>query len=91
MLDIEDAIKTNNYLLELVGRYAKKTEVISIPVLSFFMAQYASLPEIVALGMGATAVAAQAADVFKEWKARQREIEKNQLFFYYKAGQMLRV
>ena len=91
VLDIEDAIKTNRYLFELVSRYASKPEAFTIPVLALFMAQYASFPEIVSLAMGATAVMAQAADVFREWKEKQREIEKNQLFFYYKAERLLRV
>lgn len=28
--------------------------------------------------------------VFKEWKEKTKEIERNQIYFYYKAGEMLK-
>ena len=89
VLDIEDAIKSNHYLLQLASRYANKHETLAIPVLAVFMAQFSSLPEIVSLAMGTAAVAAQIVDVYREWKEKQREIEKNQLFFYYRVGKLM--
>lgn len=89
VLEIEDAIKSNHYLFQLASRYANKHETLAIPVLAVFMAQFSSLPEIVSLAMGTAAVAAQIVDVYREWKEKQREIEKNQLFFYYRAGRLM--
>jgi uncharacterized membrane protein YebE (DUF533 family) len=61
--------------------------------LGLLLSQLSALPQIITLA-STIGVAAGAASImheaYKEWKKKQIEIEHNQLFFYYRAGAMLR-
>jgi len=88
---LEDEVKANSYLRQLVHRVAKDPLV---------------LPASSALGMmlsttfHASTIASQVAsaiagggllafEAYKEWKEENRKTEENLFFFYYKAGKLL--
>jgi hypothetical protein len=52
------------------------------------LGQAANLPEFTALGLGAGVTLAALKSV-SEWREKNQEIERNQLYFYYKAGDLL--
>ncbi len=88
VLEIEEACKSNRILLRLIPDLIEKP---LIPAsLAILIGQANQLPEIVADGLGLVAGASVTAlRSVREWRERNREIEGNQLYFYYKAGKML--
>jgi hypothetical protein len=100
MLDIEEALRTNKYLAELVVKLSERP--LTIPAgscLSLVVDELASLPDrwnqtwhqMLATGIGAALGAGVVAyDAFRSWKREREAIERNQLFFYYGAGERLR-
>lgn len=91
ILEIEEAVRSNSYLTTLARRFADKPLVVpSGSALAMLMSQLSAVPQVVtqALGVGATA-GLVAYDAYKEWQKQKPSTERNQLYFYYKAGQLL--
>jgi hypothetical protein len=91
ILDLEEAVKTNKYLLSVLRKVADKPLTIpSASALGILMSKLSSLPDIAsqAFGLGA-ASGLLAYDAYKDWLNDKRKIEDNQLYFYYKAGTLL--
>jgi len=91
ILDIEDAVKSHSYLATLTRKFVDKPLTIaSGSALALLMSQLSALPHIIseALPIGVTS-AAVAYDAYKEWQQNNEAVEKNCLFFYYKAKGML--
>ena len=91
VLEIEEACQSNRFVTKLLRQLAESP--LTLPgssALGLLLSQATALPGMVAqalsLGAGASVVALQAA---KEWHDRQREIERNQVYFYYEAGRRL--
>jgi hypothetical protein len=91
ILEIEEAVRSNSYLATLTRKFADKPLVIpSGSALAMLMSQLSAVPEVVtqALGVGAAA-GLVGYDAYKEWQKQKQATERNQLYFYYKAGQLL--
>lgn len=90
VLDIEGAVRTNPSLLELATRKLVGAPALSTSVFSFIVAQLTSLTTITNLAMAASVGLGTAVyDAFKESQKGQRAVEQNQLYFYYRAGELL--
>jgi hypothetical protein len=92
IIDIAEAVRSNKYLSELTSRYVDRAvTALGMGSIGVLLSQYASLPDIAALaltvGLPATAIAQK---TYRAWRQKQREIEQNELYFYYRAADMLR-
>jgi hypothetical protein len=90
ILDIEDEVKANPYLIELARNWINKSLLVAGGSALAVTLSNLSLPSIAALSIGAivnTAITIR--DTNKEWSKNQRAVEKNSLFFYYRAGKLL--
>ena len=91
ILEIEEAVQSNNYLKEL-ARCAidKPLEVTTTSALGLAMSKATFLGDVglsvMGVGLGAGVVALKA---WQEHVEKRKDIENNQVFFYYKAQEML--
>ncbi len=87
ILDIEDSVKSNNYLSKLVRKAADKPlSIVSGSALGLLMSPLSELPALLTTSMGLAASASLVAyDVYKDWKESVTKTQQNNLFFYYKA------
>jgi len=90
VLEIEEECKSNRYLSKLLYTATKSSW--QIPAgLGVIISKLAEVSNIsataIGLAMGAGTVAYNA---LHEWKEKTREIEQNQIYFYYKAEKMLK-
>jgi hypothetical protein len=91
ILDIEEAVRSNNYLTALTRKFADKP--LAVPggsALAMLMSHLSAVPDVVsqALGIG-VASGVIAYDAYKEWQKGRQTAEQNQLYFYYRAGELL--
>jgi hypothetical protein len=91
VLDLEEAVKTNKYLIALLRKVVDKPLTIpSASALGILMSKLSALPDIASQAFGlASASGLLAYDAYKDWLKDKRKIEENQLYFYYKAGTLL--
>ena len=91
ILDIEESIRSNTYLRELTHKLATKTIVVgSESAFGLLLSSFSDLPKMVAASLGiAVGIATIAWDTARERSNRLKEIERNQLYFYYRSGQVL--
>ena len=91
VLDLEEAVKTNKYLIALLRKLADKPLIIpGASALGILMSKLSALPDIASQAFGvASASGLLAYDAYKDWLNDRRRIEDNQLYFYYKAGTLL--
>jgi hypothetical protein len=89
LLEIEEECKSNRYLIKLLNIVAKSSW--EIPAgLGVIISKLAEVSNISATAIGMTIGAGTVAyNALYEWKEKTKEIEKNQMFFYYKTGKML--
>jgi hypothetical protein len=93
ILEIEEAMHSNNYLSALAQKTLEKP--IAIPAgtaLAIAVSQVSSLPDIAvyAAGIGTAAGTATIAyQAYIDWKQKTEKIEQNRLFFYYKTAKRL--
>jgi hypothetical protein len=87
ILNIEEEIRSNRFLMELAQRLVPAAGV----GLSALAVSMSNLPNaaLAALAMGATAGTATIIQAYREWAEKRRAATQNQLYFYYKAGQLL--
>jgi hypothetical protein len=90
VLDIEDVVKSKRSLFELATRKVVDKPALTGSIFSFIVSKLSALPTIasaaMAIGVGtATAIY----DAIKEAQNQARTVEQNQLYFYYRAGQLL--
>jgi hypothetical protein len=90
VLDVEDTVKSNSSLLALATRKLADKPALSTSIFSFIVSQLSTLPTImnlaIAAGIGATTAFY---DAFKEAQKQRLSVEQNQLYFYYRAGELL--
>lgn len=86
VLEIEEAYKSNKLLSRLIPNYFTEGSVPSF--LGVILDKAANLPELTVLGLGAGATLATLKTV-REWREKNEAMERNQLYFYYKAGKMI--
>jgi hypothetical protein len=91
ILDIEEAVRSNNYLGMLTRKFADKP--LAVPggsALAMLMSHWSDIPGVVAQAIGVGAASALVAfDAYKDWQEQHQTTEQNQLYFYYKAGRLL--
>ena len=88
ILDIEEAVRANGSLRELLLR-AVRPEALGAG-LGLMLGSLAALPDIAALALGSgTAVTATGREAYKEWREARGNIESNQMYFYYGARERL--
>lgn len=89
ILEIEEECKTNKYLLELVNTFTENPLEIPIvgEITGAFISKLSSILNISAQAIGLTVgTGVVAYKAFKKWKEKTKNIEANQMFFYYRAG-----
>jgi hypothetical protein len=70
--------------------FEEKKVIVGASALGVLLASASDLPNTIAQFMPTTAgVAAVLYKAEKEWREKNEEVERNQLFFYYKAGKFL--
>ena len=97
VLELEDEEKSNSFLSKLTTKVAEKSlqlggAVSASGAVSALAVRMLNLPltDVAALAAGPAIVAGGVAyTAYKEWREKQKEIEGNSLFFYYKAGSLL--
>ncbi len=86
ILDIEDAVKSNALIRALLSRSTRTLMVGTTSGLGLLLSGVAELSDIAAtalgFGIGTAAVGGQA---ISEWRDKHRAIERNQLYFYFRA------
>jgi hypothetical protein len=90
VLEIEEECKLNKYLSKLL--YSATKSSWEIPAgLGVIISKLAEVSNIsataIGLAIGAGTIAYKA---LHEWKEKTKEIETNQMFFYYKVGELIR-
>lgn len=88
ILDIEEAIGANKYLKHIVSRASKNPLIVpSTSSLGLMVSSLGNFPNVSATALGAVAGGGVLLyNALEDWKAKNKEIERNQLYFYYKAG-----
>jgi hypothetical protein len=90
ILDIEEEIRSNNFIAELARKAVDVPVVLSGGSALALAVTTLGLSGIAALAVGAVVGGGKAAyDAYTEWSEKQRETGQNQLFFYYRAGHLL--
>ena len=89
LLEIDEECKSNRYLSKLLYTATKTTWEIPA-TLGVAISKLAEVSNISATAIGMTIGAGTVAcNALYEWKEKTKEIEKNQMFFYYKARKLL--
>jgi hypothetical protein len=90
LLEIEEAVGDDKYLRQLAGNLVGDAKTYASGGLTLAVAMFAHVPNLVAaatgLGVGAATAAGQAA---WDHARSNREMERHQLFFLYKLGDLL--
>ena len=97
VMELEDEEKSNSFLSKLTAKVAEKSlqlggAVSASGAISALAVRMLNLPltDVAALAAGPAIVAGGVVyTAYKEWRDKQKEIEGNSLFFYYKAGSLL--
>jgi len=91
ILEIEEQVKSNSYIGRLVKTATTEPLVVAPSSgLGVLVSALSALPILSSIGLGVAAGAAVSlAKSAHDWSARKQEIEKNQLYFYYKAGKLI--
>lgn len=90
VLEIEDAVNSNQSLLALCTRKIGDKNVVLNSLFSFVVSNFTDLPKITGLMLAAgVGSASLAIEVWNEWVKQKTSVEKNQLYFYYSAKNLL--
>jgi hypothetical protein len=90
LLEIDEECKSNRYLSKLLYTATKSSW--EIPAgLGVIISKLAEVSNISATAIGlAIGAGTVAYKTLHEWKEKTKEIERNQIYFYYKTGKMLK-
>lgn len=89
VLDIENACKSNKALLEIVNRSLTHPGVVTTSALGIALSKLSQFPDVFIALSVAAGITLGAYEAFKERRQAIEEVEKNQLYFYYRAGKLL--
>lgn len=91
VLEIEEEVRSNKLLRKLVHKYVDKPLVLpGTSAIGLLLSSVSELPKVVAQALSlAAGSAALALDAAREWREETELIERNQLFFYYRLGELL--
>jgi hypothetical protein len=86
VLDIDEAYKSNKFIVSLVKKIADKPLILpSTSVIGFLMSQASNVPSVVTQSLSLVAGSAIIGlEAVQDWQQKNQEIEKNQLYFYYR-------
>jgi hypothetical protein len=88
--EIEEEIRANSFMAELARKAVDVQVVVSGGTALALAVTTLGLDAIASLAVGGAVGGFKAAyDAYREWDKRNREVEQNQLFFYYKAGHLM--
>jgi len=93
VLEIEEECKSNKYLSKLLLNIVAKRawEIPAGGIGGVIISKLAEVSNISATAIGlAIGTGTVAFNALNEWKEKTKEIEKNQMFFYYKTGEILK-
>ncbi len=84
--DIEDAVKSNKLLKALLARSTQSVTVPTSSALGLILSGVAAFSDIAGAALGlSVGTAAVGAQAVQDWREKNQEIERNQLYFYYRA------
>jgi len=91
ILNIEECVKSNKYLKKLVTTITSEPLTTSSATgLGLLITQLSALPTLANISLGfASGSAIALGKSFSSWKRERNDIERNKLFFYYKAKNKL--
>jgi hypothetical protein len=91
VLDINEAYKSNKFIVTLIKKFADKPLVIpSTSAIGFLISQASNMPNIFTQSLSLVAGSAIISlDAVEDWQKKKQEIEKNQLYFYYRVKKSL--
>jgi hypothetical protein len=91
ILEIEEAVKSNRYLASLLRKLVDKPLVLPAgSAIALVLSNISSLPGEIAVSIGAGVSALSVVyDAFEEWKQKKQTIERNTMYFYYRAGKQI--
>jgi hypothetical protein len=89
VLEIEDAYKSSKPLSDLLSRALTHSGAATTSTLGILFSLASHHPILLASISAAAGLTLGTIEELKEQRQQKREIEKNQLYFYYKAGKML--
>lgn len=91
VLEIEEAVKSNRYLASLLRKLVDKPFVLPVgSAIVLILSNISSLPGEIAISIGAGVAAMTVVyDAFEEWKQKKQAIERNTMYFYYRAGKRI--
>ena len=92
VLEIEEECKSNKYLTKLLNMIVKRPwEIPAGGIGGVIISKLAEISNISATAIGLSiGTGTVAFNALNEWKEKTKEIEKNQMFFYYKTGEILK-
>lgn len=91
ILEIEETCKANRRLLVYFNKLFDEKVIVGASALGVLLASASELPNTIAQFIPVTAgTAAILYKAEKEWREKKQELEKNQLYFYYKTGEALK-
>lgn len=90
--EVEDAVKANRLIRDLLRKFATGSLLPATSSgLGLLVSNVAAFSPLAGTSLGfAAGVGTLAYSTVEEWQERHRDIERNQLYFYYRAGQELR-
>jgi hypothetical protein len=91
ILEIEEAYKSSSLLLALITKPIETPDIWLAGLALLLDAQLGggSLPDLLGKTLMVGGVTSSAIKAVKEWRERNEEVRKNQLYFYYKVGESL--
>ena len=92
VLEIEEECKSNKYLTKLLNMIVKRPwEIPAGGIGGVIISKLAEVSNISATAIGlAIGTGTVAFNALNEWKEKTKEIKRNQIYFYYKAGRILK-
>jgi len=91
VLDIDEAYKSNKFIVSLVKKFADKPLVLpSTSAIGFLLSQASNVPNVFTQSLSLVAGSAIIGlEAVEDWQKKKQEIEKNQLYFYYRVKKSL--
>jgi hypothetical protein len=89
VLEIEETCKSRKPLLEIINRSLTHPGVVTSSVLGLALSRLSQFPELLVALSIAAGVTLGTYEAVKECREKIEEVEKNQLYFYYKVGKAL--
>lgn len=90
VIALEEAVKSNRSLADIATKKLSKEGIVASSFFSFVISQLPALSTFAKMSlMGAIFGATAVRDIIHELKEQNRNIEQNQVYFFYKAKQLL--